>query len=85
MGGKNTISVEKAVACDDGTVVAFCLRNTTLQEVCCDPLDELSVVRSFDGGKTWTGRYSFLITKDVSMMLFTKMVVFMCCSFAMMV
>lgn len=59
MGGKNTISVEKAVACDDGTVVAFCLRNTTLQEVCCDPLDEPAVVRSFDGGKTWTEAAQF--------------------------
>ena len=54
MGGKNTISVEKAVACDDGTIVVFCLRNTTINEVCCDPLDEPTAVRSFDGGKTWT-------------------------------
>lgn len=59
MGGRNTISVEKAVACDDGTIVAFCLRNTTKAEVCCDPLDEPAWVRSLDGGKTWTEEQYF--------------------------
>ena len=54
MDGVYTISVEKAVACDDGTIVAFCLRNTTLQEVCCEPWATPMWIRSTDGGMTWS-------------------------------
>lgn len=50
--GINTISVEKAVVCDDGTLVAICLRNDAHK--LCEPWDTPMVVRSFDGGKSWT-------------------------------
>ncbi len=53
MDGRTTISVEKAVACSDGTVVAFCLRNNIFTEICCEPWDTPMVVRSTDGGKSW--------------------------------
>ncbi len=50
--GINVISVEKAVACDDGTIVAICLRNdpTTV----CQPWDTPMTVISKDGGETWS-------------------------------
>ena len=57
LDGLWTVSVEKAVACDDGTIVAFCLRNTMLQEICCEPWLSPMCVRSTDGGKTWTEPY----------------------------
>ena len=55
--GNWTVSVEKAVACYDGTIVALCLRNTMLTEVCCEPWLTPVCVRSTDGGKTWTEPY----------------------------
>lgn len=57
--GIYTISVEKAVACDDGTIVAFCLRNCAYAYGCCSPLGSPTVVRSRDGGKTWSDPYEF--------------------------
>ena len=50
--GINVISVEKAVACDDGRIVAICLRNDA--DGVCEPWDTPMTVTSFDGGKTWT-------------------------------
>ena len=50
--GIHVISVEKAVACDDGRIVAICLRNTAT--TLCAPWDTPMTVTSFDGGKTWT-------------------------------
>lgn len=50
--GINTISVEKAVACDDGKIVAICLRNDA--DKLCQPWDTPMTVTSVDGGKTWT-------------------------------
>lgn len=50
--GIYVISVEKAVACDDGRIVAICLRNCA-STLCC-PWDTPMTVTSFDGGKTWT-------------------------------
>lgn len=50
--GIYTISVEKAVACNDGRIVAFCLRNDAHQ--LCQPWDTPMTVTSFNGGKTWT-------------------------------
>lgn len=50
--GINVISVEKAVACDDHRIVAFCLRNDA--DELCQPWDTPMTVTSFDGGKTWT-------------------------------
>lgn len=52
LDGVNVISVEKAVACDDGTIVAICLRNCAHD--LCQPWDTPMVVRSKDGGKTWS-------------------------------
>lgn len=53
MDGIFTISVEKAVTCADGSVLAFCLRNTTYSEICCEPWLTPMAVRSTDGGETW--------------------------------
>lgn len=50
--GVNVISVEKAVACSDGRIVAICLRNTAT--TLCAPWDTPMTVTSFDGGLTWT-------------------------------
>ncbi len=53
MDGQYTISVEKAVTCRDGSILAFCLRNTMLSSICCEPWLTPFAVRSRDGGKTW--------------------------------
>lgn len=50
--GVYAIGVEKAVACDDGRIVAFCLRNDSGKG--CTPWDTPMVVTSLDYGKTWT-------------------------------
>jgi len=50
--GIYVISVEKAVACEDGRIVAFCLKNSA--DTLCEPWDTPMTVISFDGGKTWT-------------------------------
>ena len=52
--GMFTVSVEKAVTCDDGTIVAFCLRNTPYHEICCEPWLTPTWVKSCDGGETWS-------------------------------
>ena len=49
--GVYVISVEKAVACDDGRIIAICLRNNA--DSLCQPWDTPMTVTSFDGGKTW--------------------------------
>ena len=50
--GVYVISVEKAVACDDGTIIAFCLRSDNRN--LCVPWATPMYIRSFDGGKTWS-------------------------------
>ncbi len=69
--GVCNISCEKAVATDDGTIVLFCLRNKKLMR--WEPYLEPAVLRSFDGGKSWTeaklitdyrGRVMDVIVKD---------------------
>ena len=75
LGGEWTVSVEKAVALSDGTIVAFCLRNTMLDPVCCEPWYTPMCVRSEDGGESWSeafecipyeGRiYAALVKDDV--------------------
>ena len=54
LSGIYMISVEKAVTCDDGTIVAFCLRNDGTTFTCCEPWSTPTVITSPDGGKTWT-------------------------------
>ena len=54
LDGIFTISVEKAVACDDGTLVAFCLRNSAFSETCCEPWLTPFVVTSKDKGQGWS-------------------------------
>ncbi len=49
--GVYTISIEKAVACDDGRIVAFALRNDA--DALCQPWDTPMTLTSRDGGKTW--------------------------------
>ena len=50
--GLHVISVEKAVACDDGRIVAICLRNDA--HAMCPPWDTPMTVTSHDGGESWT-------------------------------
>lgn len=57
LDGIYAISVEKAVVCDDGTVVAFCLRNSAISPTCCDSWETPTIVTSNDGGKTWAEPY----------------------------
>ena len=52
LDGTCNISCEKAVCTDDGTIVLFCLRNKTITR--WEPYLEPTVLRSFDGGVTWT-------------------------------
>ena len=49
--GVHVISVEKAVACDDGRIVAICLRNNA--HALCQPWDTPMTVTSLDGGRSW--------------------------------
>ena len=53
--GLQMISVEKAVACDDGTIVAFCLRNDPVS--ICQPWETPTVILSTDGGERWSKPY----------------------------
>ena len=55
--GNWTVSVEKAVTAPDGTIAAFCLRNTMLHEVCCQPWLTPMCALSHDGGETWSEPY----------------------------
>ncbi len=59
LDGLHMISVEKAVACDDGTIVAFCLRNSGTDPTCCEPWDTPRYVISTDGGETWSAPAEF--------------------------
>ncbi len=54
LNGSYTISVEKAVACDDGSIVAICLRNSMISSVGCEPWYTPTWIRSSDCGKTWS-------------------------------
>lgn len=51
--GNYTVSVEKGICCEDGTVVVFCLMNSQMKEISCEPWIEPRVVRSLDEGETW--------------------------------
>ncbi|MGM9682258.1 MAG: sialidase family protein [Eubacteriales bacterium] len=52
-GGVTTITVEKAVTCSDGGIIAFCMRNSTFAPICSEPWFTPTYVISRDGGKTW--------------------------------
>lgn len=54
LDGIYAISVEKAVVCDDGTLVAFCLRNSAEGPTCCEPWDIPTVITSSDKGKSFS-------------------------------
>ena len=54
LDGVYAISVEKAVATDDGTIVAFCLRNDATGPTACEPWNTPTCVTSCDGGKNWS-------------------------------
>jgi len=54
LDGLFTISVEKAVSCRENHIAAFCLRNTMLHEVCCEPFLTPTIIISYDGGETWS-------------------------------
>ena len=53
LNGVHFISVEKAVACDNGRIVAFCLRNNATEPGFCEPWFTPTRIYSDDGGKTW--------------------------------
>ncbi len=52
--GIHFISVEKAVACDNGRIVAFCLRNDATDPSCCEPWFTPTRIISDDEGETWS-------------------------------
>lgn len=52
--GVHTISVEKAVSPREDVIVAVCLVNSQYEPVCCEPWGNPTVIRSEDGGKTWS-------------------------------
>lgn len=54
LDGLFMISVEKAVACDDGSIVAICLRNDGTVKSCCAPWATPMYIKSTDEGKTWS-------------------------------
>jgi len=54
LDGCCTISVEKAVACSDGSIVAICLRNSNLSAIGCEPWYTPTWIKSTDEGKTWS-------------------------------
>ena len=51
--GMYTMSIEKAVTCDDGTIIAFCLKNTQYSSICCEPWSLPFIIKSEDEGMTW--------------------------------
>ena len=59
LDGVNTISVEKVITCDNGDIVAFCLRNCQRSELSCEPWWYPRVVISKDQGKTWGAPVDF--------------------------
>ena len=54
LDGQQTISVEKAVTAPDGSISAFCLRGSQKNEICHQPYDSPTRIRSEDGGLTWS-------------------------------
>ena len=52
LDGVHTISVEKAVA-HNGNIIALCLRNSALDDLCCSDWDTPTAVISRDGGESW--------------------------------
>lgn len=54
LAGIYTISVEKAVSCEDGRIVAFCLKNDATNKYCCEPWHTPEVIISYDQGQTWS-------------------------------
>lgn len=54
LDGIHAISVEKAVATDNGTIVAFCLRNDAMDPGYCEPWSTPTVILSTDEGETWS-------------------------------
>jgi len=55
--GKHTVAVEKAVACDNGRIIAFCLLNDA--HALCEPwITPPVIVTSENGGKDWSDKKS---------------------------
>ena len=54
--GSNYVACEKAVVCDDGSIVLFCLRNMGVD---FEPYDTPVYLISKDNGYTWSKPYSF--------------------------
>ena len=60
LSGTVSISVEKMVTCDNGRVIAFCLRNYAYEELCCEPWSTPTFVTSDDNCKTWSEPKEFI-------------------------
>ena len=54
LNGEKTISLEKAIACKNGNIVAFCLVNAQNNPLCCENWTEPTVIISRDQGETWS-------------------------------
>lgn len=58
LDGTHTVAVEKAVGCDNGRIVSFCLLNDI--HALCEPwIDPPVVITSDDGGKSWSNEKKF--------------------------
>lgn len=53
LDGLHTVCVEKAITCEGGVIVAFCLITSQLKEFCCEPYGIPMVLISKDGGDSW--------------------------------
>ena len=60
LDGIHTVSVEKAVACDDGSIVIFCLMNSAAKIPCYEPYDVPKYMISEDGGNSWSEPFDLL-------------------------
>ena len=61
--GIHTVSVEKAVVCNDGSIVIFCLMNSAETVACYEPYDVPVYLISNDQGKTWSEPFLLLNEK----------------------
>ena len=53
LDGVHTVSVEKAVCCNN-VITAFILFNSQQRESCCEPWAAPAFIQSYDNGRTWT-------------------------------
>lgn len=60
-GGVDTIVVEKAVTCRDGSILAFCMKNSTFAPICSEPWFVPTYLKSTDNGLTFGAARDFCL------------------------